>query len=266
MHAVPRTKTYSYPCLAPGCETIVTLAWDDRHLCKACYQRVKDAMAGARDSLMALMPAAHDEVARWLNTPWVPPSRYAIIDEEFSVLDPKDVAREMADDLADEHRATGLAFKLDRPPMFKGESERAPWRFADGPALSAWRDHLASHLAPALRTALETFDGGHVGDEIKAALLGGQGYTRHDTYEALDDTDALSGLSPDALMYIDIRFAPTSIYLDHDNGERVKPHWWQYPVLPAEIMAILDAVQAHVTGRERAEEARAAQQRETDDT
>jgi hypothetical protein len=239
-------------CIAPGCTTETASEYED--LCRPHVDYVEKAMADHKDRLLWDMPEARQEVDAWLASAWSRPTEWVIVAGDWTIVP----AEQAATDLAAESGVLG--FVDPRLPDWwreHGVTDRSqsPWLVAeDGAAMTAWRAHIATYLKKAIEEALCTFPAHHAGREIKAALLGQDGYAERDAGGAIEEiTEGYTGLpgaglSDDADSYLRLRYEPDPSYLF--SAELPSDVWFRHRVLPADVMAILEAVRAHEAGQE----------------
>lgn len=220
-------------------------------------------MLEARGALLESMVNERAEVEAWLAAEWSPQRRWVITGDDYREDSLDDVVTRMVHQTASDWGAPFLGF-VDDMTWQRREQWRVEHRLEDEPrqltawivpddseTAGAWREHLAPLLRAALSQALATFPIAYAGREIKNALTQQGGYDAEQAgggFEELWEGSGETGLSKDAGEdYLELRYYPDPTWMCNagDWPESIGARLWErYRVLPAEIMAILDAVRA----------------------
>jgi hypothetical protein len=244
-------------CVAPGCQQE---AESETILCENDRLRVERSMADHKDDLLELMVEARAEFEKWLESPWRPAVEWVICQEDHMELSTEEAVNRIVDDLFGKYSLSTTDVDLGwtdpvvrkfRAGHNKSPFDKTCWRIVESSSgtLKAWREHLKPYLIGAFGAALETFSLEHAGREIKAALLQQHGYGPESNDGAMDEVtgslleSSKAPFSDDADIYVRLKYDDDPGYMFHPDA--APDIWWRYPVLPTDVMAILDAVKEY---------------------
>jgi hypothetical protein len=214
-------------------------------------------MIAARPALLASMRQERAEAEAWLAADWTPDRRWVICNDEWLQITLDEVVKHLAEETSgwsgqhigfvdDVHYARRERMRQRYSPEHESHAQTA-WIVPEATASErAWQTHLATFLRPALEQALATFPREHAGHEIKDALTGG--YDEDQVGNALEELwegTGPTGLTEGAQEYLELRYYREDWSADVDPSSPWFERWHRSGLLPASIVAILDAVKAH---------------------